>query len=112
MADHDWSSVSGRREQNSNRDGELREERLRAEAPHRPHRNRDLAWLDSTRPAPKNTTVRTFRSESSLFGNQFGTHSPFSRPLWEFARPSSLPKFGPQDKVSSKRLRLLPKLFH
>lgn len=52
MADRDWNVVGTRSERKRNRDDELREERLRAEAPRRPHRTRNLAWFDATHPPP------------------------------------------------------------
>lgn len=55
MTDRDWNVVNSRRERRRNRDDELREERLRAEAPNRPLRTRDLAWFDATHPQPSGT---------------------------------------------------------
>ena len=42
--------------------------------------------------------VRTFRSNSSLFGSKFGSHTTFLRTFWG-SPPCSLTDFGPQDKV-------------
>lgn len=72
MADHSWSPVSSRREQKRDRDEQLREERLRAEAPHRSRRNRDLAWFEANHPPPTDTADEYDYNHAQRYGAEEG----------------------------------------
>ena len=58
------------------------------------------------------SAVRTFRRKLSLFGSQFGLHTPLSRPFLGLRAIVLCQILGRWTKYSSKHLRLLPKLFH
>lgn len=68
MADSDWKSVISRRERKCNRDDELREERLRTEAPLRPFHTRDLAWYQATHGPPTCTDDEYARNHARIWG--------------------------------------------
>lgn len=68
MADSDWISVQSRREQKFKRDNELRESRLRAEAPLRPSRTQDLEWFKSTHAPPICTSEEYARNHARIWG--------------------------------------------
>lgn len=70
MADNGWNSVTSRRDRKSQRDDELREDRLRAEAPRRSHRTQDLAWFDSTHPPPDSTEEEYDHNHAQLYGTE------------------------------------------
>ena len=70
--DGDWSPVTSRSEKKRNRDKELREERLRAEAPHRSNRTRDLAWFDETYPKPAANDAGYNREHALRYGPEEG----------------------------------------
>ncbi len=72
MEDGDWSPVTSRREKRRNRDDELREERLRAEAPHRSNRTRDLAWFDENYQRPAETDAEYDREHALRYGKEEG----------------------------------------
>lgn len=68
MGDRDWNTVTSHREKKRSRDDELREARLRAEAPHRPHRSRDLAWFEATHPPPTVTADEYDYNHAQRYG--------------------------------------------
>ena len=72
MSDRDWNSVTSRRERKHHRETELREDRLRAEEPHRPHRTRNLQWFDATHPPPAGTAAEYDIKHAELYGSEEG----------------------------------------
>ena len=72
MADSDWKSVISQKKKRRNREDELREERLRAEASLRPHRTRDLAWFQNTHPPPSGTNDEYTCSHARIWGAEEG----------------------------------------
>ena len=62
------------------REDQLREQRIRAEAPHRPHRTRNLQWFEDTHPPPAMEEEEYEYHHSQRYGDEEeminGKHRP------------------------------------
>lgn len=80
MADEIWDPVVSPHEKKRIRDDELREERLRAEAPYRSQRSQTLAWFNSTHPPPPGPADEYEKNHAQLYGVEermiHGKHRP------------------------------------
>lgn len=74
MADDNWNPVISHGKQKRKRDYELREERIRTEAPHRSQRNQNqnLAWYNATRSPPTDTAEEYDKSHAQRYGAEEG----------------------------------------
>lgn len=72
MDGEDWNGVTSSQKEKEARNAMLREKRLRAEAPHRSNRTRDLAWFDQNYSEPLGPEVEYNRNHAQRYGAEEG----------------------------------------